>query len=52
MYSPLIKNGGIIAFHDIFINSDVNIFWNEIKRDYNYLEIRNDKSLGIGVVFK
>jgi cephalosporin hydroxylase len=52
MYSPLVKNGGIIAFHDIFIISDVNIFWNEIKRNYNYLEIKNNKPLGIGVIFK
>jgi cephalosporin hydroxylase len=52
MYSPLVRKGGIIAFHDIFINHDVNIFWNEIKRNHNYLEIKNNKPLGIGVILK
>ncbi|KSW10801.1 methyltransferase [Pyrodictium occultum] len=42
MYSPLVKKGGIIAFHDIVphlpeTGCEVNKFWNEIKNNYKYL---------------
>lgn len=47
MYSPLIKDGGFIGFHDIKEFSDVEKFWNEIKNNYKHLEITN-----IGVIFK
>ena len=58
MYSPLVKNNGIIAFHDIVVHSsetmcDVNKFWNEIKGNYDYKEIVEDwnqKNYGIGVI--
>ena len=42
MYSPLVKKGGIIAFHDIIPNTtsredaetiEVPKFWNEIKKE-------------------
>lgn len=45
MYSPFVKTGGIIAFHDIVIsdhhhsrNVYVGEFWNEIKEKYDYTE--------------
>ncbi|GIW65030.1 MAG: hypothetical protein KatS3mg093_009 [Candidatus Parcubacteria bacterium] len=45
MYLPLIKKGGIIAFHDI-VNKDkfredikVHIFWEEIKNRFCFKEL-------------
>jgi len=60
MYSPLVKKGGIIAFHDIVphppeTRCEVNKFYNEIKYDYRHIEIVRDwaqKWAGIGVLFK
>jgi predicted O-methyltransferase YrrM len=59
MYSPLVKKGGIVVFHDIVIHDEssgceVNKFWNEIKNSYKYKEIvenPNQKWAGIGVLF-
>ena len=59
MYSPLIRKGGIVAFHDIVIhdplaNCQVDRFWNEIKRNYPYVEIiesQDQKWAGIGVLY-
>jgi cephalosporin hydroxylase len=61
MYSPLVRKGGIIAFHDIVTNSiicpygwDVSKFWNEIKNMYNHMEIienKNQTAGGIGILF-
>lgn len=59
MYSPLVKRGGIIAFHDIVSGPPENVggvpkFWNEIKHGYDYLEIVKDwtqNGYGIGVVY-
>jgi cephalosporin hydroxylase len=67
MYSPLVRKGGIIAFHDIIPDyytrygiktsssaGEVYKFWNEIKEKYEHLEIVKDKNqdgYGIGVLF-
>ena len=64
IYSPLVRKGGIIAFHDIIPDyyakrgikpsSGVYKFWNEIKGKYEHLEIikdRNQDGFGIGVLF-
>jgi cephalosporin hydroxylase len=59
MYSPLVKEGGIIAFHDIVChdpseNVGVPEFWNLIKNKYKHLEIVydwNQKWAGIGVLY-
>jgi predicted O-methyltransferase YrrM len=67
MYSPLVRKGGIIAFHDIIpdyytrygIKTDsrageIYKFWNELKEKYEHLEIvkdRNQDGYGIGVLF-
>jgi len=59
MYSPLVRKGGIIAFHDIVehppeTGCEVSRFWNEIKHSYTYLEIVkswNQKWAGIGVIY-
>jgi len=60
MYSPLVKNGGIIAFHDIVPGPTENVggvpeFWQEIKSEYKYLEIvkgGNHGGYGIGLIYK
>ena len=60
LYSPLLNNDGIIACHDIVHHKNhpecnVDTFWNEIKHDYNYLEIIEDKNqdtMGIGILYK
>ena len=59
MYSKLVKKGGIIAFHDIVkvpLTSRCRVykFWDEIKHDYEYIEIIEDKKqewAGIGVLY-
>ena len=59
MYSRLVKEGGIVAFHDIAkhppeTGCNVNEFWNEIKNINESLEIIEDTNLkwgGIGVIF-
>ena len=57
MYSPLVRKGGIIAFHDIVNNDpsrlDIEVpkFFNEIKGNYLYKEFIIDKiNYGIGIL--
>jgi predicted O-methyltransferase YrrM len=59
LYGPLVRPGGIIAFHDIFPRPDspdiqVDRFWNEIKRSYSTDEIvappETGRQIGIGIV--
>lgn len=43
LYSPLVKNRGLIAFHDIVHHEQVprcqvDVFWNEIKSEYRHRE--------------
>ncbi len=60
MYSPLVEEGGIIAFHDIVWGPKENvggvpIFWKEIKDRYNFKEIVenwNQGGYGIGVIIE
>lgn len=60
MYSPLVKEDGIIALHDIAPpslenDSEVSKFWAEIKSAHNYMEIVKDwnqKWAGIGLIRK
>jgi predicted O-methyltransferase YrrM len=56
MYLPLVKSPGIIAFHDALYHADkteeVDMFWQEIKKEYPFVEIKVSKeSTGIGVIF-
>jgi predicted O-methyltransferase YrrM len=44
MYSPLVRSGGVVAFHDIVTyqqgtQCEVEKFWGEIKQGYRHLEI-------------
>ena len=60
MYSPLVADGGMIAFHDIavhtkFANCEVDRFWNEIKPTFRHREIIADPKqgwAGIGILWK
>jgi predicted O-methyltransferase YrrM len=62
-YSPLVAPGGMIALHDILPHPNaplcqVDLLWNEIKRDYRHIEFVDPEEDwgvgqwgGIGVVF-
>lgn len=56
MYSPLVRPGGVIAFHDIAVQpppSEVARLWNEIKTKFRYTEILHRTTadaMGIGVI--
>lgn len=61
MYSPLVRKGGIIAFHDIAPNGilelagGVSRFWKEIEKKNYYREIinnQNQEGFGIGILIK
>ena len=53
MYSPLVRPGGVIAFHDAVIKDndsvDVYKFWEEIK-DKDKSEIINLGGTGVGII--
>jgi predicted O-methyltransferase YrrM len=53
-YSPLVRPGGIVAFHDIAehpekAGGDVPRFWNEVKGAYRYEEIIENRKQGWGI---
>lgn len=57
MYSPLVRPGGLVGFHDILPHKNpvygINKFWNEIKDGYEHQEIINDPDhdgYGIGII--
>lgn len=57
-YSPLVRPGGIIAFHDVAehperAGGDVPRFWNEMKTSYRHEEIieNREQGFGIGVLY-
>jgi hypothetical protein len=59
MYSPLVAEGGMIAFHDILDHNpdsgcEVALYWNEIKDDYRNVElaVAPYRWGGIGVLWK
>jgi predicted O-methyltransferase YrrM len=59
MYSPLVRKGGVVAFHDIVpypldSGCEVSKFWNELKNTQGAREIVNDLRLrwgGIGLLY-
>ena len=55
MYSPLVRTGGIVGFHDIGENEEGGgrRFWNEIKLNFKHREILKDKNneKGIGILY-
>jgi hypothetical protein len=57
MYSPLVRKGGLIAFHDIagnYEDTQVKRFWDSIKTGFGYREYTTDPAgrYGIGVLIK
>ena len=58
MYSPLVREAGIVAFHDIAntrTDYGVGRFWNEVKNSFKFREIVNvsaSEAPGIGVLWK
>lgn len=60
MYSGLVRDGGIVALHDIVPGAEeavggVPTFWEEIKNKYQYKELVrawNQGGFGIGVILK
>jgi len=60
MYSPHVRRGGIVAFHDIVkhpseIGCEVEKLWKEIKNSFNFKELIKDINqnwAGIGVISK
>ena len=61
MYSPLVKNDGLVVFHDI-VNHEaahpdckVQLLWNELKRQnetWEFIDATGDVWGGIGVLRK
>lgn len=55
-YSPLVKQGGIIGFHDIqYIHelAQVKLLWDKLKQQYFYIEsCVGEASTGLGILFK
>ncbi len=61
LYSPLVRQGGIVAFHDVAIHPKesecfVHVFWLEIKNKYKdkteeIIENKNQNWAGIGIVY-
>jgi len=53
LYSPLVKKGGLVIFHDInrhqIKQCQVEKFWQEIKHNYSHLEICMDIENNIGI---
>jgi predicted O-methyltransferase YrrM len=52
MYAPLVRSGGIVAFHDIVVHKpdtecQVKKFWSEIKHHYRHREIIEDLNQGL-----
>jgi predicted O-methyltransferase YrrM len=59
IYSPIVREGGMIVFHDILEHGpdsgcEVATFWNEIRDDYEHVELAvvPYRWGGIGVVWK
>ncbi len=55
MYSPLVRKGGIIAFHDIGLNEEGGVYklWNNLKGKHKHIEILHSdkKEKGIGILY-
>ena len=59
LYAPLVRQGGIIALHDIVehppaLECEVSRFWNQIKSQYRHTELIEDPQqgwAGIGLLY-
>jgi predicted O-methyltransferase YrrM len=56
MYSPLVRDGGLIAFHDIADSGgsrEVHRLWSELKPNFQheeFIHVTGDRAMGIGVL--
>ena len=58
MYSPLVRRGGLVAFHDICVHTpeekcEVDKFWQEVRTKYKsweYIQSPDQTMFGIGVL--
>ena len=56
MYSPFVRSGGYVAFHDIIPSNkgvavcNVKPLWDELKTKFKYAEFLQSGNIGIGVV--
>jgi hypothetical protein len=54
LYSPLVRHGGLIVFHDVTIQNDrrsgVHMLWNQLKKQNpkNHMEFIGKDNWGIG----
>lgn len=55
LYSPMVRKGGIVALHDVFIedNNSVEVyrFWNKVKKSYPYSEFHFTGGTGVGLLY-
>lgn len=58
LYHPLVRSGGLIAFHDVAEHTDrtceVSRFWDEVKQRYRHTEVIRDRNqgwAGIGLLY-
>lgn len=61
LYAPLVRRGGMIAFHDIGLDPvvdsrwvglvEVKTLWEEIRDKYKYREYRSETGTGTGVIW-
>jgi len=58
LYSPFVKKGGLVVFHDIVPHESsackVDLFWNEIKKQYQHKEFidkPDQNKFGVGILF-
>jgi predicted O-methyltransferase YrrM len=54
LYGPLVAPGGMIAFHDIYLEGGVKEFWPEVRAKYRHEELVGDRAqteCGIGILY-
>ncbi len=58
LYHPLVRPGGVVAFHDVAVHTDraceVSRFWDEVKQRYRHGEVIRDPNqgwAGIGLLY-
>lgn len=55
-YGKLVREGGVIVFHDVFITDNETVevfkFWSHMKNLHSYQEIHFLGGTGIGILFK
>ena len=50
MYSPLVRSGGLVGFHDVMYDTEIQV--NRYFKEIDALKKRIDLTHGIGIVYK